>query len=234
MHFQRHARRLLGAVCFGVVATVAISWLSSATADFNTVPEQYGSRLISIDSPGEWVRATWYFGVNRSRCGMRIGSSIECPGGLYDSITNLAASELPQWSSVPMHPDTIDLVDGLVASRVEEAHGWPFLALRGRVDVMSTAVGAPRRETRGALVLGEARGPIADRIRFLPIFPIWGGLLGNSLCFGLAFWCAALAHSAHLARSRRARNQCTTCGHVLTSAERCQECGNLVRGSVRI
>lgn len=61
---------------------------------------------------------------------------------------------------------------------------------------------------------------------WVPVLPLWPGLIANSLIYGLA-WCALLATPIAFRRAlRRRRGQCVKCGYDCSSSGRkCPECG---------
>lgn len=226
MHARHLIKRLGVAMILGVIATIGLSWIS-AIAVVDSVSNRYGSQLLFLESSsGDLVRTEWHFSLNRTPCGTRAISTIQCPGDLYDEFTNLSISDFPSWSSIPSHASNIAAGDGLFLSRVEEAHGWPFLALRGMVDITTEGNGEPFYQTHGAILLGTQSNLSAHGFRFLSVIPIWAGMVVDSLIFGLLFWCATLAIAVLQARIRRKRDQCCVCGYVVKGVPRSPECGS--------
>ena len=49
----------------------------------------------------------------------------------------------------------------------------------------------------------------------LPLKPIWGAFIGNTLAMSLLIWCVAALPSILRKRFRRAQHQCLACGYDL-------------------
>lgn len=221
-------RFIFRSLFLGVVTTFVIAWSSAALTSFDDVPWRYGSHLMRLESGGEFVRTEWNFGLLRSCFGIQITSTVACPGGLYDPVINLSIKELPGWSSIARHPFAIEPVDGHHSVWEEQAFGWPFLALHGRAQLLHDGSVFSEASTEHAIVLTPADKSRGTGMKLLPLWPVWGGLVTNSVLFGATYMCVFSVVVACRRRYRRNRGLCVICGYDLRAVDNrtCSECGN--------
>lgn len=109
--------------------------------------------------------------------------------------------------------------------RVEEARGWPFRALYCYwVNTEPSEVPS----MVGAFGSNPMSGPIVASAPFqvYPFLPLWRGVVANLMLYGAALFAAHRTPLIFRAWTRRRRNLCVTCGHVLIQSQaRCPECG---------
>ncbi len=107
----------------------------------------------------------------------------------------------------------------------QDARGWPFLALWCEVDE-----GVPSGyTTRGGIALSPASSTIGAA-RILPYFPIWRGLVYDTLIYAAA-WLAAIISFRRVRAIVRARSGlCPRCAYDRHGgpAGPCPECGRSV------
>lgn len=103
------------------------------------------------------------------------------------------------------------------------ADGWPFRALSAEArwgwdgDDTVSAV--------GGLLVGSDRALLRDRVRILPLQPIWRGLILDTILFFL-LWYAIFSIGTIRSGLRRHRGLCGRCGYKLQPEQaRCSECG---------
>lgn len=103
--------------------------------------------------------------------------------------------------------------------------------VRGGLAAMAYGWPMPAGAVAGADGFAVAPWPAGGRAAVVPLRPMVGGLLVNTVAFALA-WAAALAPLVVLRplrrRRRRTRNRCVACGHAregLPSGAPCAECG---------
>jgi len=117
---------------------------------------------------------------------------------------------------------------------IEDARGFPFLAMRGSFDIDSPDGRGNIENVRGAIMIDfGTRLPGADRTMtpLIPLGIIWRGFILNALIFA-AIWFALLAGPGTVKRTlRRRRGACIDCGYDLRGAahEQCPECGRETR-----
>ncbi len=106
--------------------------------------------------------------------------------------------------------------------------GWPLHAAHSLTHVEGHP-GTARREH------GLLRLTISGKDIVLPMFPIWTGLLGNTLLYGGALLLAWWSLRGLRMNTRRARGGCAGCGYPLgLRMQRCPECGREGRRIVRV
>ena len=143
------------------------------------------------------------------------------------------ASLTPGWIPDLERPD----IDFENIFEQHEARGWPLPSFRCRTVLVVRPIGgaAPTVEPlRGGIELPlqwDSAG--RQRPRFLPVRPIWPGLVINTV-----FWAAVAALLLAVAQRLRAarrfeRGRCPRCGYVLHHDYRraCPECGRNPTGA---
>jgi hypothetical protein len=63
--------------------------------------------------------------------------------------------------------------------------------------------------------------------RRIPLAPMWGGLVGNTLIFGMLIYFFVAISRGIRCRVRQKRGLCLACGYAVENLERCPECGSL-------
>lgn len=217
----RIAPRAALSLFIGAVVTVLVSWAGALlTVTHPAAPESWWFRHDGV----EW----W---VNREK---GVGAFVtECSG------------RFTGWD--PAHPSVIDLqaravnaLDplGILVSRSrairsaksatalrwrDEAHGWPFLALRCE---LADPDGQP--VLRGGLSVSRLDPRKGSRAAILPLIPMWAGLAADAAIFGAGFGLLMLAASGLRRELRRRRGHCPRCGYTLSGLPApgvCPECG---------
>jgi hypothetical protein len=116
---------------------------------------------------------------------------------------------------------SVDLPDGTaIHTWSEPATGWPTLCLR------AVRASWEREYTRGAIVLARGRQHLGVR-DFLPHYPIWRGLIANTLFFAVPWYLLLISVPFVRRRWRLCRGQCPSCRYDLRGdlAAGCPECG---------
>lgn len=124
--------------------------------------------------------------------------------------------------------------------RIAHGWGWPFVALWYEEAADVNAGGTPfAPQTGPAIPIGFVDRVTATHTvrvpRFLPVRPIWGGLLLNTLIFAIAWALLLVAMFVGGSRLRRRwrlkRGRCPACRYDLsgTQHEACPECGIAIR-----
>jgi hypothetical protein len=114
--------------------------------------------------------------------------------------------------------------------RMEVAAGWPRLSLRGllRADVTPTPAGAaPRWHRQGVLAARTKTRAVYDGCRAIPLIPLWGGLVVNTLTFGGGVFLGVTLSTWAKRRMRFGGGRCPACGYELgfDLSSGCPECG---------
>lgn len=141
-------------------------------------------------------------------------ASANAPSGMLDADETVRLRERSDWSHAYVM-----------------ASGWPRLAVRGqRMELASSGLGHDEgvlthrlwQPTDGTVMWSAIPGRFT-----VPLIPIWGGLLTNSLLVAplvasaYAAWLAALGWRE---RFRRRRGLCPRCGYAC-GGTKCPECG---------
>jgi hypothetical protein len=157
-------------------------------------------------------------------------------GTASGSASSLTPSDLlPGWSGLDrLRPDRQDRRAG-DEYRLEDARGWPMLALRSEKDLPASAA-AVLSTTGGFLnspvLYSAGAAPVAPPdLAAVPLHPIWSGLTIDALVFGAAMfllrWLLTAPGGAMRELSRLRRGRCLACGYDLgyDFARGCPECG---------
>lgn len=107
---------------------------------------------------------------------------------------------------------------------IEDAHGWPWVALWGRIQ-HDPSTGAWSSRSGAVIVSDTMAEPIA--LRFLPLLPVWNGFAADVMVFGFA-WAVVWLIAASVAHLRRTRaGKCPECRYDLAGQAQpgCPECG---------
>jgi hypothetical protein len=226
----RHARHLILAIVLGVVTTIAVAWACALWIPI-TFPTTSAPVFTIRDFDSGGLPPSLSINVrvwNDARLGAtRVALSVHRSpfNFVYAdlSITHSLDDHLPFWHER-------DLDDVLPSMLIDDARGWPFLAMRGSFDIDSSDGRGNIENVRSAILIDfGTRLPGADRSMtpLLPLGIIWGGFILNALFFA-AIWFALLAGPGFAKRAfRRRRGACIDCGYDLRGAahEQCPECG---------
>jgi hypothetical protein len=238
--------KMLTYLVLGAIVTIAVAWWCATRAPV---------RPIDISShPRDAVAAFVYCHTSGSRC---IATEIfKRPGELqlHQDVRGGLCLEwwpdeipgwIPRWSSIK--PQTgmplSSMIDepsprARVDSRYEEfASGWPMLSLRmsslrknpsyPMFFFSSQTNGSAVIDRTGAWVIPDGWLTFSHR-RELPLLPVWGGFVIDSIVYGIVLW--PVAHAVFLLRGvlRRRRNLCPACAYPVGSSPVCTECGKPV------
>ncbi len=215
-------RRIACSLAIGVVATIAVCWLLAVTV----------AQPVGALSRPSGIGEGWSYWAGRgfgSLTVMRISAMFTLDESLRSDYLALRRREVPRWSAVH-DPPTDDMRRNVTF--IEEARGWPMLALRADISLTHAAQAASARSVKWGIVV--ARGD-AQRTAgvVLPLRPIWSGLLMNSAMFGVIAF-AVFFLPGIIRRERRSRaGRCVRCGYDLRASKRlsaCPECGSASAG----
>jgi ankyrin repeat protein len=133
---------------------------------------------------------------------------------------------LPWWSRLTRPPSAPD------QEVIEVGAGRPLLCVRWRAEAFGLGGIEQLHYRHGGAVMGVRPGTAADeRPTYLPLKPIWSGLLADA-CLYAAAWlvvlCVPWGFRRVRDRRRRRRERCGRCGYSLRgiTSERCPECGS--------
>jgi len=202
---------------FGVVVNVSVAWACVYWVAFGPME----ARQYERNHYGPWTILSW------AGFGSRRIVSVRPPSALYDSI--LAEGWLPTppaWSGI--RPEWKRASGSSKLMEAAEARGWPNLALS-----VSFEEGLRPRQFQTRLALGgvEIRPPTHPRNpydasgRTLPLRPVWGGFIANTLLYAAAAWLLSRLPAARRRRIHRARGLCPNCGYPPGASAICTECG---------
>jgi hypothetical protein len=110
---------------------------------------------------------------------------------------------------------------------IEDARGWPFLALWCTLERTPNARRGRAEAVSGGFALPQSWGKGAGGTRALPHTPIWHGLALDIAFWGAASWAGVATLRATRTGVRRWRGRCFRCGYELrgTPLPCCPECG---------
>jgi hypothetical protein len=213
-------RRLIWALWF-VLAGAALSIAIGIARD--AVPDPAIPYMRPIDLAGDigWVRRRLPESVMRP---LSIG--VDGHGWRIDGMRTVIGrwgeerTALRLWRVLP--DGTIERDVPATTITVERVRrGWPLLCLEGAIWTPGTL--PPQAD---ALLVGPAPG---GRTTYLPLRPLWWGLLANALLFGAILLALCRLPGAAERLVRRWRRRCPQCGQPLDPAAPpggvCPECG---------
>jgi len=241
----------------GACVTVGVAWLLALTVDVGAYP--VGAVMFKSTQDTFFPTMTlWrHAGAERVLSFHTFGGFM-VPDRDFESNMHLfvpmaePAVRYPPWSregnggaSTPSGAASSDTV-------VEDARGWPLLALRCTIYLHGgdnhgarsghsareifllqkgdASFGASVRSGGIALVTSDGQPDMIGRTaRALPLIPIWPGFLANTLIFSAPLLVPyGLWWAIHLIRRRKRRRRgcCLECGHQLIAGQfTCPECG---------
>ena len=149
--------------------------------------------------------------------------------------------DLPGWYATDIGFDEAQQAFWMI--QIDDAHGWPFLALRSRLRLAPIAARegnhADQLEYGIQLPLGRKtaydfwtasppslNGPWSGW-RALPLRPIWRGLVANVLFWAVTLWAVVIGPIEIRKHLRKRRGRCPQCAYDLKANLRasCPECG---------
>lgn len=244
----------------GLMTTLAVAWLLAATvhmhAAFSVYLDLPGTRRnVEHGSDSFSARAFLRFGSARRlwysqshRFGDREASAygahvIGVPRGEFAATSVWSLGGPLSWGELPVALREFR-AGGMPTSGLEEARGWPALALCAEFEGFSpfrTSAPMPLEIRRGIALppsepgiqsladyfAGSSGRPNAATIRALPLRPIWAGLAFDTLFYATLWW-AVLAVPGFAVRHRRVlKGCCPRCAYDLRAdfAIGCPECG---------
>ncbi len=210
----------------GAALSIAIALVRDAVPD-PTIPYK---RPIDLAGDIGWTRRSLPEDVARALSigmdghGWRIDGMRTVMGRWGEELTSLRL-----WRVLP--DGTIERDVPATTITVERVRrGWPLFCLEGAIWTPGTQ--PPRTD---ALLVSPAAG---GRNTYLPLRPLWGGLLANAVLFAVMLVTLCRLPGAAERLVRRWRRRCPRCNHPLdpdrTPNGVCPECGPEVgRGRVR-
>lgn len=232
-------RRLFISIAIGVVATIAIAWVSAVSQSFwpDDNQDMRWGKLYDKDTNVTWQIKRYHgFGATRIDAMPRAGPFMV---GMKSSGRNVIATSKdvswqPDFESIPELFSDLD-IEKMCFDRITmiDGRGWPFLALWCRFERRHN----PSKEyctirTGGIQFRGDWGGPSSA----LPLWPLWRGLLADTGIFATMAFVALFVVFHTRRRSRQRKGQCPTCGYYLgpRMQEGCPECGwNRVSGPIQ-
>ena len=221
---MRRFRIALAFLLVGVVLNVAVAWV--CTAGLSPAFTEHSSD----NDPGRYwfVNQLKYIGLTS------IQSSWSSGWGRKAGRPPAAVERLlPNW--VPRTPPNPSLDSNVESSSIDEASGFPYLAMasRGLVRFAGDPPRVLQSEVHGLEL--SPFGPYGGDGQALPLRPLWPGFAINTLCYALLsalLWLLIVQGSGRFRRLlRRRRGHCINCGYDLRGASRgggggvCPECG---------
>ncbi|MCA9277496.1 MAG: hypothetical protein H6815_01760 [Phycisphaeraceae bacterium] len=231
---RKHIRRGVVAIFVGVVATVAVAWVSMALVHskyvllnaptISLVSSKDGKNLwVLTSSTGELYRSFIYF--DRT--------------GTVEEFASQAGDRLPivvEMDSISVHlrPQSHD-GSGDFHNFCDV--GWPLCSLTWSVhqEFDSVYVASPSGEylhhrvhVAGAWHLNNDKEGVPNVLPFMPVVP---GFIINTLFYATIWLGITLGIGAWRSRRRIRQNRCARCGYSregLESASACPECGTLL------
>jgi hypothetical protein len=222
-------RRTALLLALGLATTVLVSWTLAAFLPHSHLRMKFNV-IQSTNSKGglEYVSVLEFRRAGMIRRAWQSGRT-----GRPAAWTDLSKDALTQLGFHPQQDRSWGLLPGALAlggaaagSGLEDARGWPFLALWCSFDAPAIDSATATRPVSGGLAISR-RGVNTAQFRALPLMPIWSGFALDTAIFACAWGLAIPAfHSAKRA-CRRLRGQCPACAYNLKKdlTPGCPECG---------
>lgn len=210
-------RRLSVSLVLGVMLAVGSSWTIAAVV-------QAGGGVNSIPSG---IGDIWSYWVDRGFGTVivkRVRANFEMKEPLRQDYLAVLRRAVPRWSAVYRSPRE-DEARGVTF--MEDARGWPLLALSSESVITPNTAGGMHVAVRGGIPLTLSDGARARRV-VLPLRPMWPRFLASVLIFSAVAF--ALVFGPGIARRvvRRRIGHCERCGYNLKGVTKktvCPECG---------
>lgn len=220
---REHVRSFLYFGVLGLATTIGIAWLIAAFSAVDRLAESNRSiSLLEEPFPHYWSVIT------RHSLGRTVALSRRWSTPAAGRVTASGAEDVaPKWGRVRYHG-----VDAKISPigehfRLDQAAGWPMLALWGSMDMRSSPGGNLQKTTAKAAIplVVPANEPL--KARFLPLAPLPVGMAIDVLFFDLAWYACVSAIRFSMRRVRQARGLCCRCGYDIRGemALGCPECG---------
>ncbi len=162
------------------------------------------------------------------RRGFQLGPQPE-----FQPAIDVRCSRLEGWSRVAEEGTHFPFM------HVISAYGWPFAAMRGDVIFETTSFrydpiyplvsseGPLPYTTRGCAIVGASSiaAQSASEMRILPWHPLPVGFAIDTVLYAVVCRTIWIVPIRFRARLRRRSGRCQRCGYVLSTADRCPECG---------
>ena len=149
---------------------------------------------------------------------------------------------VPSWTQLRQPPASMLAGDASREDRLVDARGWPMVALMSQVDTLATgsAASIPTTPPVSTYSVGSLRStgafavatPSPARVPVpIPFLPVWSGLVGDTVFYGVIWLVAwsALTVPRRFVRevARFRRGACIECGYDLgyDFLNGCPECG---------
>lgn len=237
-------RRVVVALICGFFLTVLTSWwiaLDPQGVPFPIVTRSSDDRWWTVYSPrldetywlSEEVSPAQFTVIDTTPIGSTaISSTTRMPEllldrlAIYDNMPRI--EQVPGWIS-GLRFGSDHLPDCVSLAVQEFAYGWPFRAFTNRSAICQQNGRLKARVNRGAITLPQGWVSIVQgRGRDLPFYPVFPGILLNTLIYGAPVYLMLLSLAGVRRVYRWKRGKCLRCGYALkgVTAQRCPECGN--------
>lgn len=195
--------------------SIVVAWVFAVFSTFSNPPTYY---RLSSGSPTPIICTNWH-----TLGGDRVFATPDHTR-TTDAIT---VTHMPAWCHDYIIQMVTDDPSWHVSARHIDAFGWPWRALSCAPPFTSSSFG--RIEGNGTIDLPAKWGYEKDEYfgRGLPLWPIWHGLLLNTLFYFILFYAVLFALARVVYSLRLARMLCPNCRYPLhgLSNLRCPECG---------
>jgi hypothetical protein len=217
----RAARFAAVSVPIGIAVTVLVSWGSALLA--STQPATPAFWWFRLDGVEWWVTRDEGFGALTAECSGKFTGWDPAHPSVIDVQADVVRALDPVGPLVSRTRMLGAAKSTTAAKWRDEAHGWPFLALRHElVDPDGQPV------LRGGLAVSRLDQRKKGRAIVLPLIPMWAGLAADTAIYGGGLELAWLASLGVRRTIRRRRGLCPRCGYALAGLSApvvCPECG---------
>jgi len=216
----------------GIATTVLLAWVLAAWLPHSPIKKRF-----NLVSSGTGKRLQYVTVYEYSRLGMVrrewIGGAIGGGGSALGELgqeatlkTGLKTSDQDRsWGNLPA---ALERGGRAAGAGVEDARGWPYLALWCTLDASAINGVGGGKPCPDGIAVSRVDGKITtSHFRALPMKPIWSGLAADTGIFAV-MWLVGIAGAAFARRWwRRQRGRCVECGYDLAGDVKggCPECG---------
>jgi hypothetical protein len=221
--------QVLACVLTGAVLTITVSWALAVwlphenlirADNSNVLDDQRRIEEVSMGRPG--MQRRWWSVYSRHDRYSGFSMFGEVFRGRID-VTKPKGRCLYLWGDMRFCAES----SGTLGEGVEDARGWPWLAMSCEFSHVTTpGSGLTMRTTHGI----ELSPPGSDYAtgRAIPLRPVWAGLLCGSCTYGTAV--GLMWHGVRMMRKRvrKLRGRCVRCNYDrtgLVAGHPCPECG---------
>jgi hypothetical protein len=205
-------RQVVVFALLGAAATVLVAWGCALLANWDSSSGDHRAGKSFVPAGNPWA-VTIRSNVGRVRVESKVWMGFT---GRYH-VPFTSEELVPEWGRVSSIPSLTFSEDAGSLEIVDEASGWPRLALWsgwGTMAASSGAVTPTTDELTWGIAIRSSRGSVGSGLA-IPLHPIWPGFAIDTALYGAGLWVLWLMSGAGRRFVRRRRGLCVGCGYDL-------------------